>query len=959
MSSPEAALPAEIAEALPSLIESLFKVDGVSSLTQWTQSFEHLTSEALRAAIQLISGDPFTREVVLALALLISARDDADFAWRTYQVARERMAEESLHLDSLVRAVISDWQSKNFKLLLPKLQDASTLAHATGNIQAFALLCFIKGDYFWSTLDGHRAQNLEFAIEAYLEGFQTAKATPNQSFTAEYAQRLAVAYGERLLGDQLEDLPKSEQILVELLGALPETERSLIAMTENNLAVVLLREVGEEPLIRLKRARVLCLQALRYRRLSLDPIDWAFSQLTLGDIEKSIATLENRSLIGALRAYKKVCGAAARIRSKHLVAAAYHRLARLRLELLNATSHGPGSQPQTRSKGIDTRNLLGDALAELDQALRTSDNPYLTALIQIDVSQAFKKAGRISESIEIGFAALSHIQPTVDPGNCQIISQSLGDTLALLGRWRESADMFLLSVDSCERLLRAKVNSLTREAEARRAGNVYRWAAFALARDGRTDRAIEVLELGRARELRDREPLSATELAKLSGLPHELLTRFDSANSELSAAPFGSAASAALRKYYLVLAEVRRQIGDRSFLPAWNIDAISAAATTSWPVIYIDPTPWGTVLLCVTKTGSRIGTAASFIDTTGFHVYLRTMLGPFDPSDTPDDAMAISYILNASEGGAELEGALDLLLPWLGEHICRHISSLAQIAQAAGITLIACGPIASSPIHAASWVIEGRTQSILDQLPVRYGPSASAVVSSLRRLETGEDSIRLLAMGNPESNNPATALPGAESEITAIVRKVGASRSRSALREAASAEFLISNSGWATHIHLACHGSAGLFDGVSRVYLSDRSLDLRGPELLPVVSARLTVLSACQTGVISNFDMWDEVLSMGTAFMSAGSACVIASLWEVDDAATALLFTKFYEQLSEDSQSPAFALRDAQLWLRYASRDQILEYLSDNPELSGLRLQQGENPYAHPVFWAAFVALGV
>ena len=47
--------------------------------------------------------------------------------------------------------------------------------------------------------------------------------------------------------------------------------------------------------------------------------------------------------------------------------------------------------------------------------------------------------------------------------------------------------------------------------------------------------------------------------------------------------------------------------------------------------------------------------------------------------------------------------------------------------------------------------------------------------------------------------------------------------------------------------------------------------------------------------------------------MSAGSKSVVASLWKVDDRATAVLMADFYELMLRQGMSPAAALRSAKL----------------------------------------------
>lgn len=57
--------------------------------------------------------------------------------------------------------------------------------------------------------------------------------------------------------------------------------------------------------------------------------------------------------------------------------------------------------------------------------------------------------------------------------------------------------------------------------------------------------------------------------------------------------------------------------------------------------------------------------------------------------------------------------------------------------------------------------------------------------------------------------------------------------------------------------------------------------------------------------------------------MYAGAARVVASLWKVDDAATAELMVKFYTGILKDGMRPAAALRAAQLdmWKQKEYRD--------------------------------------
>ena len=99
------------------------------------------------------------------------------------------------------------------------------------------------------------------------------------------------------------------------------------------------------------------------------------------------------------------------------------------------------------------------------------------------------------------------------------------------------------------------------------------------------------------------------------------------------------------------------------------------------------------------------------------------------------------------------------------------------------------------------------------------------------------------------------------------------------------------------------------------------------------LSSELVVLSACQTALGEDVN-GEGLVGLNHAFMSAGARSVVASLWKVDDRATAALMDKFYDAMFQKGMSPAAALRSAK---REMMRD-----------------KQWNDPY----FWAGFVLQG-
>jgi CHAT domain-containing protein len=76
----------------------------------------------------------------------------------------------------------------------------------------------------------------------------------------------------------------------------------------------------------------------------------------------------------------------------------------------------------------------------------------------------------------------------------------------------------------------------------------------------------------------------------------------------------------------------------------------------------------------------------------------------------------------------------------------------------------------------------------------------------------------------------------------------------------------------------------------------------------------LAVLSACETG-LGQSGGGEGVFGLQRAFHIAGCRNVIASLWQVDDKATAALMGLFYHKLWQERLWPAEALRQAQVTL--------------------------------------------
>jgi CHAT domain-containing protein len=122
---------------------------------------------------------------------------------------------------------------------------------------------------------------------------------------------------------------------------------------------------------------------------------------------------------------------------------------------------------------------------------------------------------------------------------------------------------------------------------------------------------------------------------------------------------------------------------------------------------------------------------------------------------------------------------------------------------------------------------------------------------------------------------------------------------------------------------------------------------------LDLRACRLAVLSACESGV-SRVHASSEMTGLPASFLIAGAQSVVASLWRVNDTATAILMSYFYAELADqgDQWSPAAALATARARLAQTSREKAIQLLHTE------ELPPGEFPFAHPVFTDAFVCYG-
>ncbi|KAM3092172.1 CHAT domain-containing protein [Phormidesmis sp. 146-35] len=162
----------------------------------------------------------------------------------------------------------------------------------------------------------------------------------------------------------------------------------------------------------------------------------------------------------------------------------------------------------------------------------------------------------------------------------------------------------------------------------------------------------------------------------------------------------------------------------------------------------------------------------------------------------------------------------------------------------------------------------------------------------------------------------------------------------------------------------------------SAIALTDGLLTAKQISHLNLSSYNLICLASCETAVTGKDSIATEYVGLATAFLKAGAANVLSTLWQVDEISSAWLMIRFYQGLLA-GDAPAVALKQAQHWLKTVTYLELIGWLNAltveglsyrwrkelEVQVDLLKEQQGtikpsDRPYNQPFYWAAFTLTG-
>jgi CHAT domain-containing protein len=290
--------------------------------------------------------------------------------------------------------------------------------------------------------------------------------------------------------------------------------------------------------------------------------------------------------------------------------------------------------------------------------------------------------------------------------------------------------------------------------------------------------------------------------------------------------------------------------------------------------------------------------------------------------------------------------------------------------------LVPHGPLHGLPLHAAK--LDGRY--VIERNPVCYSTSAS-VLRHCRHNRTERTKVALV-LGDPADNLPnARREAQLVAEMFGTTALVGGSATKSRLRE------FLEKTETPDILHFAGHS---LFRSIQPLESAIELAPVGGaqlpdddprPDVLTAgevfalsLRADLVTLSSCASGA-QKVGPGDEPVGFARAFLYAGAASVLASLWPVDDLSTRILMEVFYSSLGQ-GLSKAEALQRAQLHLLHLTSREVSDFRRSQAEVRAAanplrrtltrdfrigmdhESQTNPQPYSHPYFWAPFTLMG-
>ncbi|MDZ8242322.1 MAG: CHAT domain-containing tetratricopeptide repeat protein [Nostoc sp. ChiQUE01a] len=860
-------------------------------------------------------------------------------------------------------------KADNIELAIAAFQCALQVRTQKAFPEKWAMTQNNLGNAYIQRIWGNKADNIEQAIAFYKS---TLEVYTCEAFPLEWANTyngLGGAYAQSIFGDRTESI---EQSIAAYQCALKVYTWEVFpinwAMTQNNLGNAYTQRIRGQKVENQKEAITAFQCALQVRTRQAFPVEWATTQNNIGIAYfESVGGDKPDNLEQARSAFEKALEVYTFDAYPVDWAMAQHNLGNVYIE---------------RIRGQKEDNLE-KAIASFKSALKVYNRdafPIDWAKTQNDLAISYIKRirGDRSDNIEKAIAAFEFSLKVFSiqdfPQQCRQTATNLGNLHFEQQAWAEAASAYTKALEAGEILYQSAILLDGKAAELAATKDLPQRAAYALTRSGDLQAAALTLEQGRARGLSETLDRDRADLAQLQQLAPSLYTQYADTTTQLrnletqqrlrmTSGDRHSLTPEALRTQALQLRETLTKIIEQirqvpsyeDFLAQPSFNDIRQALCPGIPLVYLVPTPAGSLALLVTQEGIN-DLWLDDLTENSLRELLKAWFNAYEESQTKHQA----WLDAIDQGTRQLwQPLMSPLIDYLQQ---RHFQQA---------TLIPTGFLSFLPLHAA-WIEDSAASTgkyyALDAIHLTYAPNARSLSTAQEIAQrTVADSI--LAIDEPKHEG-AKPLPNSKREVQAAVTTF--QKRQVFPQEQATREAVLAALPHYKILHCSCHGNANLQEplksGLAMTGEGEKAiLTLRDLLALKLVEnnqggIRVAILSACETG-LPGIELADEAVSLPTGLLQAGVAGVVASLWSVSEISTMVLLTRFYTLWRDQHLEPSKALITAQKWLRDAEpRDVVAHCETFIPELASkkgdlyrsLRLD-----FSHPYYWAAFSYTGV
>jgi CHAT domain-containing protein/tetratricopeptide (TPR) repeat protein len=887
--------------------------------------------------------------------------------------------------------------TEDLERLVRYLEQAEELRNPKDNPRDWAGIQAVLGGVELQLPTGDRADNLERAIDHYRTAIAGFAGEADALMRSAVLNDLGIAFARRIRGDAVENVEQALQYLQQALEARRrETHPVEWAQSTINLGIMYFRRKRGDRADNLEKSIDCYQQAMKVITRQSDPLSWATVMHNLGNVySMRIKGARADNIERARKAFGQVLTVRTRSNVRDDWAITMSNLGKVYLNRIKGDAvrnYEKGIEYCREAMSVRTREKMPHEWAETLNHLGNLHH-RLYEIKKADATYEPTDWARHFEAARAAYrSGLEVYTPEANPSGCLPLAISLGKLEAGEEHWQESLPAFRTAIQAAENLYHASLLRSTGDIQLARIGDLFRRAAYAMARAGESRESVCTLEQGRARGLSQRLALDRADLSRVEKEAPEALVQYRDAaarlrqiedadrslgNQDLPGAPQRDRLRAEAQDARLALESalgcIRAVPGYEGFLmpPQW--DDIAAQVEPGAPLVYVASVPEGMLTAFLFRKSAA--------DPVELETWWHEDLGEDDLVtllDAQQDGAPQGWFTAYFARAGDLPGwkeTVDGVNKRLWDAVMQPVMDKLQALGASDPILVPCGLLGLLPLHAAWTEQNGERTYALDAAAFRYVPSAR-VLGAARRISASSGSGRMVVVADPVPVRSAPPLPNAAAEAEGVAtwfdRPVVLARSGAA-REAALAALPA-----ASVAHFCCHGGTDWDERLRSGLLlaNDERLTVADLLSLRLEGSRLAVLSACETAIIST-RLPDEALALPSALLQAGFAGVVASMWSIFDLSTAVLMSRFYQLWIRDGFDPHRALAEAVRWLRRQTAAELAALFEKAREHAagsgGARYDEAseawqhfaydfsasDRPFAHAIYWAAFTYTGV